>query len=378
MEEPHMHSTLGANLDEFRAACRGRAQRHFTPLVPVMDGERRFPAEARPVLSDMGAYGLPFDTSLGGQGGSWLAWAILHEEVARVLPALGIHFQVNTVVAGAFLDCATPEQIDRTVPSLLRGDKIAFFAFTEPGTGSDPSLLATRAERVPGGWRISGQKRFITNATHADLGVVFARDPEGDVSLFLIPEGAEGVHAGPATGMLGLRGTGLADLSLDGVEVPEDHRLGNGSGRFTTLKRAMTIGKLGLSAMSVGIMSAALDESVAYANQREQRGHPIIEFQAIHHLLAEMVSRTEASRQLLYWAATCKDEGAEAVAEVASAKLFITQTAVDVCRMAMSVHGVYGIAEGMPVERMFRDAKMYELLEGSSEVQRELVMRAVR
>ena len=131
----------------------------------------------------------------------------------------------------------------------------------------------------------------------------------------------------------------------------------------------MTIGKLGLSSMSVGIMSAALDEAVAYANQHEQRGHAIIDFQAIHYLIAETVSRTEACRQLLYWAATCKDQGAQAIAEVASAKLFISQTAVDVCRMAMSVHGVYGIAEGMPIERMFRDAKMYELLEGTSEVQ---------
>ncbi len=373
-----MHSTLSKELEAFRASCRGQAQRHFSSLVPVMDGERRFPAEARPVLAEMGAYGLPFATSVGGQGGSWLAWAILHEEVARVLPALGIHFQVNCVVAGALLDCATPEQIARTVPALLSGEKVAFFAFTEPATGSDPSLLTTRAERIPGGWRISGQKRWITNATHADLGIVFARDPDGDVSLFLIPEGADGVHAGPATALLGLRGTGLADLYLDGVEIPEDHLLGSAGGRFATLKRAMTIGKLGLSSMSVGIMSAALDEAVSYANQREQQGHPIIEFQAIHHLLAEMVSRTEACRQLLYWAATCKDQGSEAIVEVASAKLFITQTAVDVCRMAMSVHGVYGIAEGTPVERMFRDAKMYELLEGTSEVQRELVMRAFR
>ncbi|HLN05379.1 MAG TPA: acyl-CoA dehydrogenase family protein, partial [Acidimicrobiales bacterium] len=284
-----MHSTLAGDLEEFRAACRGRAVRHFAPLVPVMDVERRFPEEARPVLAEMGAYGLPFSSAVGGQDGSWLAWAILHEEVARVLPALGIHFQVNTVVAGALLDCATPEQIARTVPALLSGEKVAFFAFTEPATGSDPSLLATRAERTSIGWRITGQKRWITNASHADLGVVFARDPAGDVSLFLIPEGASGVRSAPPTPMLGLRGTGLADLYLDDVEIPEDHLLGTAGGRFATLQRAMTIGKLGLSSMSVGIMSAALDEAVAYANQREQRGHPIIDFQAIHYLIAEMV-----------------------------------------------------------------------------------------
>lgn len=373
-----MHSTLSDELDDFRASCRGTAERHFRRHIRQMDQERTFPHEVRPILADMGAYGLPFPEDQGGGGGGWLPWAILHEEIARVLPALGIHFQVNTVVAGALTECATAEQAERWVPPLLRGEKVAFFAFTEPATGSDPDKLETRAERTASGWRLTGSKRWITNAMFADVGVVFARDPDGDVSLFLVPTDLEGVSPGSHTPMLGLRGTGLADLHLDGVELPEDHLIGTAGGRFKTLQRAMTIGKLGLSSMCVGIMDAALHEAVRYAREREQRGHPIIDFQAIHHLIAEMVSRLEASRQLLYWAATCKDQGSDAIAEVASAKLFISQTAVEVTRMAMSVHGVYGISEDTPVERMFRDAKMYELLEGTSEVQRELVMRAVR
>ena len=372
-----MHSTLPPELEQFRASCRGIAERHFRPLIDQMDHERTFPHEARPVLAEMGAYGLPFSGEVGGGDGSWLAWAILHEEVARVLPALGIHFQVNTVVVGALLECATEEQIQRWVPQLLSGEKVAFFAFTEPDTGSDPGMLRTRAEKTDGGWRITGQKRWITNARFADIGVVFARDPEGDVSLFLVPADDPAIQAGEHTPMLGLRGTGLADLYIDGVEIPEDHLMGSMGGRFQTLKNAMTIGKLGLSAMSVGIMGSALVEAVTYARNRQQRGHPIIDFQAIHHLIAEMVSRLEASRQLLYWAAASKDQGAEAIAEMATAKLFITQTATDVARMAVSVHGVYGISEETPVERMFRDAKMYELLEGTSEIQRELVMQAV-
>jgi acyl-CoA dehydrogenase len=294
-----------------------------------------------------------------------------------VLPVLGIHFQVNTVVAGALLECATEEQVERWVPSLLDGEKVAFFAFTEASTGSDPGLIQTRAERCTGGWRITGTKRWITNAQFADVGVVFARDPEGDISLFLVPTELAGVSAGQHTQMTGLRGAGLAELYFDGVEIPEDHLIGTMGGRFKTLRRAMTIGKLGLSSMCVGIMDTALSEAVRYGRERVQRDHPIIEFQAVHHLLAEMVSRLEASRQLVYWAATSKDRGSEAIAEVASAKLFASQTAVDVVRMAGSVHGVYGIWEDSPVERMFRDARMYELLEGTSEVQREIVMRAV-
>ena len=372
-----MHSILPTELEEFRASCRGTAERYFRPFIEKMDRDREFPHEVRSVLAEMGAYGLPFSGDLGGGDGSWLAWAILHEEVARVLPALGIHFQVNTVVAGTLLECATERQIERWVPPLLRGEQVAFFAFTEPDTGSDPGMLKTRAEKTKGGWRITGQKRWITNARFADIGVVFARDPQGDVSLFLVPTNDPAVHAGEHTPMLGLRGTGLADLYLDGVEIPDEHLMGSMGGRFQTLKNAMTIGKLGLSSMSVGIMDAALHEAVTYARNRQQRGHPIIEFQAIHHLIAEMVSRLEAARQLLYWAATSKDQGSDALAEMASAKLFITQTATDVARMAVSVHGVYGISEELPVERMFRNAKMYELLEGTSEIQRELVMRAV-
>lgn len=373
-----VYSTLPSETEEFRQSCRRTAETHFRPLIEKMDQRHEFPHEARPVLAGIDAYGLPYPSDLGGGDGDWLAWAILHEEVARVLPALGIHFQVNTVVAGALMDAGSEEQIERWVPPLLKGEVTGFFGFTEPDTGSDPSMLRTRATRTESGWRLNGHKRWITNATHADVGVVFAKDPDDDVSLFLVPTEGGQVTAESPTPLTGLRGTGLADLHLDDVEIPTDHLLGSSGGQFKTLKRAMTTGKLGLSAMSVGIMQAALEEAVRYARQREQRGHPIIEFQAIHHLLAEMVSRLEACRQMVYWAARCKDEkGADTIPEIASTKLFVTQTAPEVARMAVSVHGVYGITEETPVERMFRDAKMYELLEGTSEVQRELVMRAI-
>lgn len=373
-----MHSTLPPEIEEFRQTCRRTAEKHFRPLIDQMDQRYEFPQEVRPVLAELGAYGLPYPVEIGGGGASWLAWAIVHEESARVLPAVVGHAGVNTIVAGTILDAGTEEQVQRWVPPLLRGEVTGFFAFTEPDTGSDPSMLRTRATRTTSGWRIDGHKAWITNARYADIGVVFAKDPDGDVSLFLVPNADERVSAAAPTKMLGLRGTGLADLHLDGVEVPEDHLLGTSGGQFKTLKRSMTTGKLALAAQSVGIMQAALEEAVRYARQREQQGHPIIDFQAIRHLIAEMVSRIEASRQMLYWAATCKDErGSDTIFEVSSTKLFVTQTAVDVVRMGLNVHGVYGISEDTPIERMFRDAKMYELLEGSSEVQREIVGRAV-
>lgn len=375
-----MHSTLTPELEEFRQVSRAAAERNFRKYAEMVDRGESIPHEVGPLLAEMGAYGLPFPAAVGGGDGTYLAWALIHEGIGRVLPALGLHFQVNTLVAGALLESGTPEQIDQWVPALLRGEKSAFLAFTEPQTGSDVNMLTTRAERIKGGgWRLTGQKRWISNARSADVGIVFAKDPADDLSLFLVTTDAPGFSVGAQMPIMGLRGTELTDVYLDGVEVPDENVLGGGTGgQFATLRKVMPIGKIGMCALCVGLMETCLEESVRYAREREQQGHPIIDFQAIHHLIAEMVSHLEASRQLTYWAATCKDQGSDAITELATAKLFVTNATLKVARMAVSVHGVYGIAEGMIVERLFRDAQIFELLEGTSEVHRELVMRAVR
>lgn len=374
-----MHSTLPEELEAFRQTVRRAAEKHFKDLAPQVDAGGTIPDSVRPILANLGAFGLPFPSDVGGEGGSFLAWAVLQEEIGRVMPVLGIYLQVNLLVAGILLESATPEQIRQWVPALLDGTKTGFMAFTEPQTGSDIKAMTTRATKVDGGWSLSGKKLWISNAATASIGVVYARDPDGTLSMFLMQTDSAGFEVGPAIEIMGLRGTELNELNFDSVLVPEDSLLGGKTGiKNTVLRKVMPIGKIGICAVCVGLMQACLEEATRYARQRVQQGHPIIDFQAIHYLIAEMVALLEASRQMVYWAATCKDQGQDAITELATTKLFVTNAAMKVARMAVSVHGVYGIAKGAVVERLLRDVQVFELFEGPSEIQREMVMRAVK
>jgi alkylation response protein AidB-like acyl-CoA dehydrogenase len=286
---------------------------------------------------------------------------------------------VNLLVAGILLESGTQDQIRQWVPALLDGSKTGFMAFTEPQTGSDIAMMTTRARKVDGGWSISGRKMWISNAATASMGVVYARDPDDGLSMFLVPTDAPGFKVGQRIEIMGLRGTELNELEFEEVLVPDDALLGGKTGiKTAVLRKVMPIGKIGICAVCVGLMQSCLEEATRYARQRVQQSHPIIDFQAIHYLIAEMVAALEASRQMVYWAATCKDQGADAITELATTKLFVTNAAMRVARMAVSVHGVYGIAKGAVVERLLRDVQVFELFEGPSEIQREMVMRAVR
>lgn len=374
-----MHSTLPDEIEAFRTTVRRVAEDNFRDLAATVDAGEMIPASVRPLLAGIDAFGLPFPSDLGGADGSFLAWAVLQEEIGRVMPVLGIYLQVNLLVAGILIESATDEQIRQWVPALLDGSKTGFMAFTEPQTGSDISMMTTRARKVDGGWSISGRKMWISNAATASMGVVYARDPDDGLSMFLVPTDAPGFRIGQRIEIMGLRGSELNELEFDELFVPDENLLGGKTGiKTTVLRKVMPIGKIGICAVCVGLMQACLEEATRYAKQRVQQGHPIIDFQAIHHLIAEMVAALEASRQMVYWAATCKDQGADAITELATTKLFVTNAAIRVARMAVSVHGVYGIAKGAVVERLLRDVQVFELFEGPSEIQREMVMRAVR
>jgi butyryl-CoA dehydrogenase len=374
-----MHSTLDPELEAFRQTVRRLAEDNFRVLAETVDQGGLIPASVRPLLAQIDAFGLPFASEHGGGDGSFLAWAVLQEEIGRVMPVLGIYLQVNLLVAGILLESASSEQIRQWVPALLSGEKTGFMAFTEPQTGSDISMMTTRARKIDGGWSISGKKMWISNAASAAVGVVYARDPDDGLSMFLVPTDTPGFRLGQSIEIMGLRGTELNELEFDSLVVPEENLLGGMTGiKTSVLRKVMPIGKIGICAICVGLMQSCLEEATRYARQRVQQGHPIIDFQAIHYLIAEMVAALEASRQMVYWAATCKDQGADAITELATTKLFVTNAAMKVARMAVSVHGVYGIAKGAVVERLLRDVQVFELFEGPSEIQREMVMRAVR
>jgi butyryl-CoA dehydrogenase len=277
-------------------------------------------------------------------------------------------------VGDRFVKLGTEEEKQEILAPICAGKKVGCFCFTEPDTGSNPKMLKTVAVEQGDSYVLNGTKRFVTNGRFADVALIFAK-LEGDINIFIVETDREGFSRGPKMDKLGLRGTELCDLIMDNVRIPKKNLLGGKGGKFDALKDAMTLGKLCLSAHCVGLMQAALEEAIKYSMHRMHFDEPIFDLQAIHWLLAEMASRLEASRWLTYRAAFLKDQGVGTIKDMAITKLFVTQTAVDVCRWGMQVHGAYGISKEYKIERIFRDAKMYELLEGTSEIQRELIAK---
>jgi butyryl-CoA dehydrogenase len=359
----------------FQKEVRKFAEAELTPLVDIMDKQNDFPHEIRPKLAAMNLYGITFDPEYGGAGSDHVSLVLAMEEIAKVLAAIAIHMQLGNVTCDRFNKLGTEEQKKEYMIPICEGKKVVCFCFTEPDTGSNPKMIKTTARLDGDGYVLNGTKRFITNAPFADAALIFAKDDDGDISLFLVEADRKGFSTDKKMDKLGLRGTELSDVILDDVRIPKENLLGGKGGKFDALKDAMTIGKMCLSAQCVGLMQASLDEAIKYSMHRMHFDEPIFELQAIHWLLAEMASRLEAARWLTYRAAFLKDQGMDTIKDMAITKLFVTQTAVDVCRWGMQVHGAYGISKEYKIERLYRDAKMYELLEGTSEIQRELIVK---
>ena len=370
-----MNFNLTEQQEMFQKEVRKFAEAELTPLVPIMDKENDFPHEIRPKFAAMNLYGIPFDPEYGGAGADHVSLVLAMEEISKVLAPLAIHMQLGNVTCDRFNKLGTEEQKRQYMIPICEGKKVVCFCFTEPDTGSNPKMLKTTARSDGDGYVVNGTKRFITNATFADAALIFAKDDDGDISLFLVEADRKGFSIDKKMDKLGLRGTELADVILEDVRIPKENLLGSKGGKFDALKDAMTIGKMCLSAQCVGLMQASLEEAIRYSMHRMHFDEPIFELQAIHWLLAEMASRLEASRWLTYRAAFLKDQGIDTIKDMAITKLFVTQTAVDVCRWGMQVHGAYGISKEYKIERLYRDAKMYELLEGTSEIQRELIVK---
>lgn len=370
-----MDFNLTEQQEMFQKEVRKFAETELTPLVDIMDKENEFPHEIRPKLAAMNLYGIPFDPKYGGAGSDHVSLVLAMEEVAKVLAAIAIHIQLGNVTCDRFNKHGTEEQKKEYMIPICEGKKVVCFCFTEPDTGSNPKMIKTTARLDGDSYVLNGTKRFITNATFANAALIFAKDDEGDISLFLVEGDRKGFSIDKKMDKLGLRGTELCDVILDDVRIPRENLLGVKGGKFDALKDAMTVGKMCLSAHCVGLMQASLDEAIRYSMHRMHFDEPIFDLQAIHWLLAEMASQLEASRWLTYRAAFLKDQGMDTIKDMAITKLFVTQTAVDVCRWGMQVHGAYGISKEYKIERLYRDAKMYELLEGTSEIQRELIVR---
>ena len=353
------------------------ADREVAPHAADLDREDRVPFETLQRLADAGLMGLCVPGGYGGAGTDFLSYCLLIEEISRADAGVGVTLAVHTS-AGTLpiVMFGTEEQKERWVPPLARGERIGCFALTEPETGSDASAIGTRAERVEDGYRISGHKQWVTNGRIAGTMILFARAPEG-VTAFVLGMDAEGISFGKHAEKMGVISATTDDVLFDNVFVPEEDRLGEEGRGLRVALGTLDTGRIGIAAQAVGIAEAAFRYATRYALGRTTFGKPITEHQAIAFKLADMQTKIRAARLLLYEAAWMKDRGERHAESGARAKLYASQVANEVAYEAVQILGGRGYMKDHPVERYYRDARVTEIYEGTSEIQRLVISRAI-
>ncbi|MGI6547255.1 MAG: acyl-CoA dehydrogenase family protein [Bacillota bacterium] len=353
------------------------AHSRVLPRAAEIDRTDIFPRDLWQEMAAHGLFGVPFPEEYGGLGAGYVAYVLAVEELVRASMSVGVLVSVQGLAQEAILRFGTEEQKQRYLKPLVQGEKIGCFAFTEAGTGSDPKALMTRWVRDGQQYVLAGTKTFITHATVADAGVIFAKGADGKVSAFIVEAGSPGWQPGRQEDKLGLHGTGTAELVLDDVRVPAHNLLGREGDGFRILLQTISVGKLAVAAQGVGISQAALDASVRYARERTAYGKPIAQFQTTQWLIAEMAARLEAARWLTYRTAQLLEDGTDISRAAAQCKLFSSRAAVQTSSDAMQIHGAYSYSKDYVVERLYRDAKITEIYEGTSEIQRVIIANAL-
>jgi alkylation response protein AidB-like acyl-CoA dehydrogenase len=377
-----MNFDLPEELIEIQRTVRAFCEAEVKPRAREWDEAETFPREVVGRLGEMGLMGIAVPEEYGGAGMGALAVAVVVEEVARFDGSLALTVAShNGLGTGHILRFGTEEQRRRYLPPLARGERLAAWALTEPGSGSDAAGLRTTA--VPRGdrWVLNGSKTFITQGTVGDVYVVLARtEPDRrqhGITAFILEKGLRGFTQKPIRGKLGVRSSDTAELILDEVEVPEAQRLGAVGEGFLDTLQILDRGRIAIGAMAVGLARGALEEGRAYARERKAFGRPIAEFQAIAFSLADMATETAAARLLVHRAAALCDAGVPFGKEASMAKLFASEAAMRATSKAIQIHGGYGYTRDFPVERYYRDAKLTEIGEGTSEVQRMVISREI-
>ena len=370
---------------------RELADKELRPRVDADERESRFPRETFAVLGRSGLLGLPYAERWGGGGQPYEVYLQVIEELARAWLAVGLGVSVHTLTCLPLAAYGTDEQRERWLPDMLGGELLGAYCLSEPQSGSDAAALATTAVRVTGeaggegSYRIDGVKAWISHAGQADFYTVFARTsgrPDGrdrarGISCLHVPAGTSGVSAAPAEHKMGMRASVTAQMRFDGALVPADHLLGEEGRGFAIALTALDSGRLGIAACATGLAQAALDLAVGYARERHQFGKPIIEFEGVAFMLADMACAVEASRALYLSAARRKDAGQEFGPQAAMAKLLASDTAMRVTVDAVQVLGGYGYVEDFPAERYLREAKVLQIVEGTNQIQRLVIARSL-
>jgi butyryl-CoA dehydrogenase len=362
-------------------AARDFADREIVPRVKDNDRAARFDRELARKLGEVGYLGAPVAEEYGGRGLDYIGYGLIVEQVGRADSSARTVVSVQTsLVAGSIERWGTEEQKQRWLPRLCSGEALGCFGLTEPDTGSDAANLRTRATKTESGWKISGQKMWISLGNVAEVALIFAQtDPalkHRGLACFLVPTESPGFASQEIHGKLGLRSSDTAELSLDEVEVGEDAMLGEIGDGFKVAMSALDNGRYSVAAGCVGICDGCVDASVQYSKERKQFGVPLARFQLVQEMIADMILKRDASRMLVYRAGVLKDEGKPNTMETSVAKLYATESAVECANLAIQVHGGAGYVDDYPVERYLRDARVTTLYEGTSQIQKLIIGRA--
>jgi len=383
-----------------RDMVRDFARNEIAPVAGAMDQESRFPWENVKKMGELGLFGVPWDEELGGAGMDYLSYIITIHELAKVDASHSITISAHTTLGTSpIVAFGTQEQKERFVPILASGQVLGGFGLTEPGAGSDAGGTQTNAVKVDGGWLVNGTKIFITHAGVGEVFVVTAvtdreQGSRGITSFILCKPTTDlevtrqlgvghsdelpfvdGVRAGKKEDKMGWRASDTRELVMEDAFVPDDMVLGEPGHGFVNFMRTLDSGRIGIAALSLGIAEGALEQALSYANERRQFGKRINEFQGIQFMLSDMATEIEAAKHLVFHAAWLNQQGRPFGKEAAMAKLFASELAMRATTKAVQIHGGYGYTKEYPVERMMRDAKICEIGEGTSEIQRVVIAR---
>jgi len=376
--QPPMQLELNDQQKMIQKMVREFAEKEVGPIAAELDEKGEFPTKTLEKMAKLGLLGIFIPTEYGGSGLDTISYATVIEEISRKCASTGVIASVhNSLVSYPIMKYGTDEQKKKYLPILAKGEKIGAFAATEPNAGSDLGAMQTTAKLKGNKYIINGDKTFITSGPKAGIIIVFAVTDKSagakGISTFIVENTMKGFKVGSIFDKMGINANLVSELIFEEMEVPKENLLGKEGDGFKIALSTLDGGRIGIAAQAVGIAQAALDESIEYSKQRQQFGRPIAKFQAIQWMIAEMATSIEAARYLLYNAAYAKDKGGRFSKEAAMAKLFASETAMDAAIKAVQIHGGYGYTKEYTVERLFRDAKITEIYEGTSEVQKMVI-----
>jgi alkylation response protein AidB-like acyl-CoA dehydrogenase len=373
---------LNESQQMIRDTLRDFAREQLAPNAHDWDRDGTFPAQALQELAALGVWGMAVPEEWGGAGLDYLTLAVALEEIAAGDGATSTILSVqNSLVCGILMKYGNDTQKERWLKGAASGELLGCFCLTEPHVGSDAAAIKTRAVKDGDHWVLNGVKQFITSGKNAQIAIVFAvTDPAAGkkgISCFVVPTDAQGYVVARLETKLGLHASDTAQIVFEDCRIHADCLLGNGGDGYRIALSNLEAGRIGIASQSVGMARAALEAALKYAQEREAFGKPIIEHQAVSFRLADMATKIEAARQLVWHAATLRDAGQPCLKEASMAKLFASEMAERVCSDAIQIHGGYGVVTDFPVERIYRDVRVCQIYEGASDIQRLVIGRAL-